>query len=41
LGFCREGLLRDYEFRDGVFLDVIVMSLLCEEWRAVRSKRNL
>jgi ribosomal-protein-alanine N-acetyltransferase len=32
LGFQREGLLREYYFRDGVYNDQILFSLLREEW---------
>ena len=32
LGFRRDGVLRDDEFRDGIFVDVVAMSLLHEEW---------
>ncbi len=36
LGFRRDGLLRHDEFRDGGFIDVVAMSLLHEEWHAIR-----
>jgi len=36
LSFRREGKLRDDQFRDGAFVDVVIMSLLCEEWLAAR-----
>ena len=35
-GFRREGVLRDGYFCDGAFHDVILMSLLQDEWRARR-----
>jgi ribosomal-protein-alanine N-acetyltransferase len=33
-GFQREGLLRDYEFERGGFVDLIMLSLLRKEWKA-------
>jgi ribosomal-protein-alanine N-acetyltransferase len=37
LGFEREGLLREYYFRDGVYNDQILYSLLRREWNAQTS----
>jgi RimJ/RimL family protein N-acetyltransferase len=39
LGFKTEGTLRRYAFRDGAHVDVVVMSLLRDEWEAGRSNR--
>ena len=33
LGFTRDGVLRDEQFRDGRFVDIVIMSLLEDEWR--------
>lgn len=33
LGFRREGILRDEQFRDGEFLDLLLMAVLEGEWR--------
>jgi ribosomal-protein-alanine N-acetyltransferase len=33
LGFVREGLLREYEYEKGAFVDLVMMSLLRGEWR--------
>jgi ribosomal-protein-alanine N-acetyltransferase len=33
IGFQREGVLRDEQFRDGAYRDVLMMSLLEGEWR--------
>lgn len=32
LGFKTEGILRDEQFRDGHYIDVLVMSILEHEW---------
>ena len=32
LGFAQEGLLRDYEFERGAFIDLYMVSLLRREW---------
>jgi RimJ/RimL family protein N-acetyltransferase len=34
LGFQREGLMRQAQFKDGVYHDVVMMSLLSSEWEA-------
>lgn len=34
LGFTREGVLRDWHCRDGVFHDHVVLGLLAREWRS-------
>jgi len=34
LGFRTEGVLRDEQFRDGEFLDLMVMAVFEDEWRA-------
>lgn len=34
LGFVEEGILRQEQFRNGTYLDVVLMSLLREEWEA-------
>jgi ribosomal-protein-alanine N-acetyltransferase len=33
LGFVQEGVLREYEYERGAFIDLIMMSLLRREWR--------
>jgi ribosomal-protein-alanine N-acetyltransferase len=33
LGFADEGVLREYEYERGAFIDLITMSLLRREWR--------
>lgn len=33
LGFTREGVLRDYEYINGRFLDRIIYGLKADEWR--------
>jgi RimJ/RimL family protein N-acetyltransferase len=33
LGFVREGRLRQDHYREGRYVDVLVMGLLREEWR--------
>ena len=33
LGFTREGVLREYEYEKGAFIDLVMMSLLRREWR--------
>lgn len=32
MGFRQEGILRDYQFKNGQYIDVIVMSILETEW---------
>ncbi len=39
LGFVEEGLLRDGAFLDGVYRPLVIMSMLEEEYRAVRDSR--
>lgn len=34
LGMRREGYLRESEFRDGEWLDIVVYAVLADEWRA-------
>lgn len=36
VGFKREGVLRSYQFRDGAYSDVVLMSILHGEWLARR-----
>jgi ribosomal-protein-serine acetyltransferase len=38
LGFRREGTLRQAQLVDGRYLDLVVHSLLAEDWRAMRSE---
>jgi RimJ/RimL family protein N-acetyltransferase len=38
-GFQREGLLRRYIYQNGEYRDVVLMSILHEEWRAARSSK--
>lgn len=38
LGFQRDGVLRSEQYRNGKYLDVIVMSLLRDEWRSWRQQ---
>ena len=33
IGFVREGKLRDEMFREGVYVDMILMSIIHQEWR--------
>ena len=35
-GFRREGYLRKHVFKDGRFVDVVLLAILAEEWRARR-----
>ena len=35
LGFRPEGVLRDEQFRDGQFLDLMMMALFQDEWQAL------
>jgi RimJ/RimL family protein N-acetyltransferase len=41
VGFRREGTLRDYRQYGDQYLDLIMMSMLEEEWRATRPKPAL
>ncbi len=34
LGFCKEGVLHDDQFRNGKYLDVVLMAVYEKEWRA-------
>lgn len=34
LGFTREGSLRHHQFRDGAYVDMVLMSILDDEWAA-------
>jgi len=36
LGFKLEGVLRDFQYRDGNYLDVMIMTILENEWRALQ-----
>lgn len=36
LRFQREGLLRDYEFENGIFVDLLMFSLLKKEWCLIK-----
>lgn len=38
LGFTLEGILRDFQFRDGKYLNVMVMTLLENEWKGTPEK---
>jgi len=38
LGFALEGTMRDYQFKDGEYVDVNVMAILAPEWRGVPEK---
>ncbi len=40
LGFRREGVLRDEQFRDARYVDVVLMSLLDSEWRRDGKRRQ-
>ncbi len=40
LGFRKEGVLRDEQFRSGRYHDVVLMSVLDKEWRARRRGRK-
>jgi RimJ/RimL family protein N-acetyltransferase len=37
LGFRTEGILRDEQFRDGQFLDLMLMAVFEDEWRTMHS----
>ena len=37
LGFTLEGVLRDYEFRDGQWLNVMCMTILSTEWQGYQA----
>lgn len=37
-GFRKEGLLREYEFEKGAFVDLLMYSLLSREWKAMSEK---
>lgn len=39
-GFAREGVLRRYIYQDGAYRDVVIMSVLHEEWAARRSHKR-
>jgi RimJ/RimL family protein N-acetyltransferase len=39
LGFTVEGVLRDYEYRDGDWMNVICMSILEPEWKQGRQSK--
>jgi [ribosomal protein S5]-alanine N-acetyltransferase len=36
LGFLREGMMRQAQFKDGVYQDVVMMSILRGDWEAAR-----
>lgn len=38
LGFKLEGILRDYEYRDGQFINVMAMAVLATEWNGIPEK---
>jgi ribosomal-protein-alanine N-acetyltransferase len=40
LGFVKEGVLRDEQFRNGRYVDVTVMSILSPEWRRRQRKKS-
>lgn len=35
IGFVEEGRLRQHHFLDGRYIDVIIMGILCEEWKSM------
>ena len=37
-GFKREGLLRSYIYQEGAYRDVVLMSILHDEWKAAQDK---
>ena len=39
-GFIQEGCLRQAEFKDGVYIDVLVMSVLLDEWKEINQKNQ-
>lgn len=38
LGYQVEGILREYQFRDGNYLDVMVMAVIGSDWQGVPAK---
>jgi len=40
VGFRREGVLRRYLYQNGAYRDVVLMSILHEEWAAARAPRT-
>lgn len=40
LGFRREGILRDEQFRDGQFLDLVIMAVFEDQWRALHGSNT-
>lgn len=39
LGFSTEGVLRDDVYREGIYLDLMIMSILAREWRSQATDR--
>jgi RimJ/RimL family protein N-acetyltransferase len=39
-GFSREGVMRSYAYKDGTYADVLLMSILHEEWLARTAARH-
>ena len=37
LGFQKEGILRKHLYRDGEYLDIVIMGILKEEWNAIKA----
>ncbi len=40
-GFATEGILRDYEFERGEFIDLVLLSLLQSDWRDGAARRGV
>jgi diamine N-acetyltransferase len=39
-GFVEEGRLRQHDYSDGAYVDVVVMGILRDEWEAARASRG-
>ena len=39
-GFVEEGRLRQHDYSDGAYVDVVAMGILRDEWGAARERRT-